>query len=183
MPLLFWLPPTALGVYAALARNQYAPAVSLLVLGLVAGWLALNWLGLWGNSELKRHYAQAFDQRYPNFEGYKAFVGFAPSGHYSVLDPHKDVGFLGLHSDYLVFVGEDGGMVVQRSEVREVGMAPSIHSVVGLGGWVSLKIHRNGADKTLFFEPRESDTLLVNNRSRKRMFSHLNNWFSLPVQK
>lgn len=163
VPLLFWLPPTAIGVFLVLRTGAIlGPGIWLVATGQAVGWLALNFFGLWDNGRMRRDSLRNLAHRTPPPPGPVVFVGCASVTHKSILDPHQDVGFLSFGEDELEFIGEDRRMRLPRSSVTRVRFRPSVHTWLGLGWWISVEAVVEGRTVRMLLEPREKDTLLGN---------------------
>lgn len=176
VPMIFWLPLTAAGVLIGLVKHNYLVGAYLVLAGQIIGWIAINNFGLWQNKALKRHLGKLFELRQGDFDGFRIFVGLSRPGFKSLLDPHEDIGYLAIDGSHLFFVGEHFGFRVQASEIENIAFASSIHTLLGLGGWVELDLTHDGERKILYFEPREERTLWRNNRLRKKLVGRLLNW-------
>lgn len=172
VPALFWFPPTLLGVALGFVKQQFLFGALFIFIGIVVGLVALNYTGLWENNRLKKAAVLNFQREHPNFQGFAVFVGFARAGYGSALDPHEDVGMLALLGNTMVIRGEHLNLEVENRNVKEIGYAGSIHSLIFLGGWIKIVTDT----QTIYVEPREYSTLSRNNRFRKKMVGRLQNW-------
>lgn len=163
VPLVFWLPPTAVGVILIYRTGAIlGPGVWLVATGQAVGWLALNFFGLWDNGRMRRDSLRNLSHRTPPPPGPVVFVGCASTSHKSILDPHQDVGFLSFGEDVIEFIGEDRRMLLARSHVTRVRFRPSVHTCLGLGWWICIEGVVEGREVRMLLEPREKDTLLGN---------------------
>jgi len=158
-------------------RREIVPlAVGLLALGTVIGWLALNRFGLFDNAKMRRELERELKARDVDLGDSPAFVGFATPRYSSALDPHEDVGFLVLRPGRLEFVSEVRTVTVERQDIREIRFRPNIHSLLGLGRWVSIEGEVGGQAIRLAIEPRERRTLLGNRAYSKELRNRLAAW-------
>ena len=67
------------------------------------------------------------------------FVGCATPTYAGWLDPHEDVGFLLMEGDRLVFHGDRLNLVMMKADIATVRYRPNVHTMVGLGRWVSVE--------------------------------------------
>ncbi len=150
----------------------------LLVLGLaqVAAWLTLNWTGLFDNRRMRKALGKELAVLKPGFRGFSAFVGFASPRHTSMLDPHEDVGYLLLTPEAIEFIGDARTIVVKRSQIFGVRFKANIHSVLGLGRWISIEGRMEGKPFEMLFEPRDRDTLIGNLLLGKTLKIRIDNW-------
>lgn len=163
VPALFWLTPTAIGVAWVMRTNQvFGPGLWLVLAGLVLGWLGLNYFGLFENGRLRRDSIRNLSLRRPPPPGPVVFVGCASQKHRSLLDAHEDVGFLSMGPDELEFIGDSIRMRLLREQVMEVRFRVNVHTLVGLGRWVSVEGMIAGKHVRMLLEPRERDTMLGN---------------------
>lgn len=177
LPTLVALPFGAFGVWdLARTRDIFSiPGLLSLLACPIAGWLAVNAFGLWGNRSMqravfRRHYASASEdpQRY--------FVGIATPGYRSLWDPHEDVGYLELLPDMLRYRGDAKSLEIPKRAIREVVRKPNAHTWLGLGGWISIEGILEGRPIRLSIEPRERNTLLANRRVSAELLERLHAW-------
>lgn len=148
---------------------RHGPTAKGLFLGLgflAVGWLAVNFIGLIGNASLRRAVEMRFKDTYGFDRARKWFVGFSRPGHRGLLDPHEDVGFLVFRDGLLEYFGERYRYEIPFADVRAVKKRPNVHSVLGLGGWVSVEAEAGGKPVRLLVEPRERPTHWGNARLR-----------------
>lgn len=132
------------------------------------GWLAVNFIGLIGNSRLKLALEHRFKDEYEYDQSERLFAGFSRPGKYGLLDPHEDVGFLVFREAELEFFGEVHRVSVPYGMVRRVYRRANIHSILGLGGWVAIDAEVGGKTIRLQVEPRVKNTHWGNARLRKQ---------------
>ncbi|MCG9895797.1 MAG: hypothetical protein MH204_10020 [Fimbriimonadaceae bacterium] len=125
---------------------------------LAAGWLAVNLFGLVGTRRLKRDLIRSLKPPPPEPGRSVVFCGFARPSFRSALDPHEDLGFLVLSPESVEFRGELHHVRLNRHDLKAIRMRPNVHSLLGLGGWMSFEV----AEGRLLVEPRERPTHLGN---------------------
>jgi len=180
LPLLIWAPLVIGGLVIILrARQIVSLGVEMVAAGQVLGLVALNYLGLFENRSMKKAMMREFGILEPKSRGYSMFVGYASPSFSGFLDPHEDVGVLYLGGENVEFIGETRTLKASRKDVSSILLRPNVHSIVGLGGWVSIQGVAEGKAFEWRFEPRERDTLLGNRRLRKALRNHLLNWKKL----
>ncbi|MEA2553277.1 MAG: hypothetical protein QOJ65_1453 [Fimbriimonadaceae bacterium] len=163
VPMLFWFLPTAGGVFWIFRTGRiFGPGLWSVIAGQVIGWLALNYFGLYENGRIRRDSMRNLIHRRPPAPGPVVFVGCASTKHHSILDAHEDVGFLSFGTNELEFIGDERRMRLLREQISQVRLRPSVHSIVGLGCWISIEAFINGMPVRLLVEPRERDTLWGN---------------------
>lgn len=132
-----------------------------LAAGVVIGILAVNWLGLFENAAIRR----AMERRLPAaLSPVRWFVGATTPSFVGWLDPHEDVGFLWMDATTIGFFGEKYRIEIPRSQVTAIRFRPNVHTLIGLGRWVSIEAVVDGKPARLRFEPRERRTLTGNRR-------------------
>jgi hypothetical protein len=167
VPIIFWLLPTAGGVYWTFLIGRatgkvLGPGLWLLLGGQVLGWIFLNLFGLFENGRMRRDSMRNLALRRPPAPGPVVFVGCASSKHHSMLDAHEDVGFLAFGPHELEFIGDQNRMRILREQITTVRYLPNVHTIVGLGRWVSVEASINGLPVRLLLEPRERNTMSGN---------------------
>ena len=135
------------------------------------GWLSLSLFGLWGNATMRR----LLDARIKD-QGERWFVGFASPKYTGLLDAHEDVGFLIFGKDVLTFAGDSRRVEILRDDVVRVRFRPNVHSVVGLGRWVSVEGVVKGSPIRMFVESRERPTMLGNLRLSRKLRKRIESW-------
>ena len=176
IPFLFWAPFSLIGLALLFIRHDYRLSIALLAIGQIAGWLALNYTGLFNNKQFKIAGRTRFEAAFPGFKGEAIFVGFAKPNHKSMLDPHQDLGYLGINESEMVFAGEDGKFSLDRRSITGIKKSASIHTLLAMGGWIRVDASTDDKPITIYFEPREKGTLIGNNRYRKKMVGRLREW-------
>lgn len=141
-------------------------------------WLAVNFLGLWGNEGMKRTLRNRMRASlHPNeIPPEPFFAGFARPTYRSVLDPHEDIGFILLHPDRIEFFGDHDRITLAKANIASVRLRPNPHSWALLGGWVSVEGVLDGQKVRMYFEPRECRTLLGNRALRGSLLRRLRKW-------
>lgn len=179
LPAIFALPPMAYGVWRLYVASQIlGPGLVWIGAGVVAGWLAMNFLGLYQNGRMRRDMLRDYRSERGEDGLDKLFVGMARPTYSSIVDPHEDVGFLILHGDRLEYWGEDLKVSLGRSQIKDVRFRPNAHSLVGLGGWISIEGISDGKPVRLLIEPREKSTLLGNIAFSRQLRKKLERWRS-----
>lgn len=164
IPALFWLPPNVAGVFLIVrSGDPFGPGVWLLLAGLVTGWIALNLFGFFENELMRRELTEFLAPTGLKLDGAE-FVGFSTPAHGGVIDAHEDVGMLILDADTLIFVSQTRTVKILRSQVDAVRFRHNVHSLVGLGRWISIEGHLPTGPMRMLIESRAKPTLL---RSRK----------------
>ncbi len=147
--------------------------VALLMMAVVATGVqlvALNYLGFVGNARMRAQIAKKHGL-YPS-QGF--FVGYAPEGYVDIWDTHKDIGFLILQAEGLVFRGDTESFVIPWSEILSVELRKNVHSTVGLGGWVWVRT----AQGAFGIEPRTRPTLLASKKDRPEILGQIQKYVS-----
>ncbi|RYG35060.1 hypothetical protein EON81_13850 [bacterium] len=177
IPGLVWAIPTVAGlVVMVLQGNLLGPGLWLLIAGTASGWLATGVFGLWDNARMREELRGLLKARGENLDN-SHFVGFATPRYTGLLDAHEDVGFLILKADRLRFIGENRIVEVQKSDIVQVRLRPSIHTMIGLGGWVSVEGQVQGTPVRVSFEPRERSTMFGNARRRRLLRTLIEEWW------
>lgn len=174
VPILGGLPFGVIGIKMAFENEGvFGPQLAVLCGMPVAGWLLMNFIGLWGNRGLRASLAKKLSVA-PGQGIY--FVGLARPSYRGLLDPHEDVGFLIEHPDSLEFRGESLSFRLNRPDLLGVCYRPNVHTLVGLGRWISVEGKLEGKPIRLLVEPRERPTLLGNLRFSKALKFQLQGW-------
>jgi len=179
IPALFWLPPAVVGILLILIKGQLiGPGLWCLVTSTVLGWLAVNQFGFFENAKMRRHLERILETEQRDVKGEKVFAGFATPKYSSMLDAHEDVGFLRILPDRLAFVSETRSVEILKSDVVEVRFRPNVHSILGLGRWISVEGKVGDTSIRLLIEPRERTTLFGNRLYGKQLIAKLREWKS-----
>lgn len=173
IPVLITAPFLVFAVQEVSRYGVTGKAVGLSLGFLGSGWLAVNFLGLIGNSSLRRAIEMKFKDRYEYDSVERFFVGFARPGKYGLLDPHEDLGFLVFREDALEFFGEAHHLELNWNSIVGVKKRANIHSWLGLGGWVSVEAKVGEKSVRLQIEPRVRSTHWGNARLRKKMIDEI----------
>ena len=177
IPAFFWLPPAVVGIFLIAVKGQlFGPGLWLLVLSTVLGWLAVNQFGFFENGWMRWQLERILKSDGKELTGELVFVGFATPTYSSMLDAHEDVGFLRILPDRLVFASESRNVEVMKSSVTEVRFRMNVHTLVGLGRWVSVEGKVNDKPIRMLLEPRERPTLLGNLLYSKKLRQKLIDW-------
>lgn len=165
--------PFALWGVLTIVRDRAASPASLGWLGggVLVGWIALSLFGFWGNSTMRR----MLSARLLPGDG-SWFVGFASPKFAGLLDAHEDVGFLILGKDELTFAGDSRRVVLPKGCVVRVVFRPNVHTLVGLGRWVSVEGVVDGKPVRMLLEPRERSTMLGNLMLSGRLRREVEAW-------
>lgn len=133
----------------------------MLALSVAVGIIAVNWLGLFENAAIRR----AMERRLPpDLSPVRWFVGATTPSFVGWLDPHEDVGFLWMDATRIGFFGETYRIEIPRAQVTAIRFRPNVHTLIGLGRWISIEAVVDGKPARLKIEPRERRTLLGNRR-------------------
>ncbi len=177
IPVLCALPLIIAGAAWMIATKKITPPPILLcAAGLVVGWLAVNKFGLWGNAAMKQELARKLLAKLGLNASDCTFVGFATPSYIGTLDAHEDLGFLAVLDDQIEFHGEDHNVSLTKNSVREIRRRANIHTLLGLGGWVSIEAELSGKPVRLLVEPRHANTLLGNKKVAKALMVDLTRW-------
>jgi hypothetical protein len=162
IPALFWIVPTLAGIrFILTTHNLMGVGLWFLILGDVLGWLALNQFGLYQNSRMKRRLLAILGKG-GQLSDDRIFVGFSSPKYTGVLDAHEDVGFLCFEQDEVAFISETRRLNIKKEEIERVQFRPNVHSMVGLGRWISIEGVRNKTAIRMLVEPREKRTMAGN---------------------
>lgn len=179
IPLAFAAPVGALGLFEMWRTGDIlGRGLWLLVLSLPLGLVAVNFLGLYQNRLMKKEMDLRLRGSRPRLPYRRYFVGMATPTFRGLLDPHEDVGFLLLHPDKVEFFGEKIRIELARSEIVGVRFRPNVHSLIGLGRWVSLEAMVEGKPGRLLVEIRERPTLLGNLLMSRTLLKKVAKWLA-----
>ena len=177
IPAMISSPFAVYGMWWMSARSQVMGlGFWLFAISPVAGWIGMNFFGLYGNRRMKRELLTFLMGLRPNLHAELFFVGIATPKYSSLVDPHEDVGFLILLPDRLEFFGDHLNLSVNRRSVLGVDFRMNPHTLVGLGRWVSVEGRIGEKNIRLQLEPREKQTLLGNLRFGKRLKGAIERW-------
>lgn len=162
LPLLVASPILVMAILVFARNGPSVAAIGWGVAFLVAIWVSVALFALTTNGKMKRQMKERLHHDRPFDNSEKFFVGIASPLFKSVLDPHEDVGFLMLHADHLEFFGSDRHLVMNKKDIVALRFAPNVHTVLGLGRWISVDAVVRGIPARLLIEPREKMTLIGN---------------------
>ncbi len=151
-------------------------AIVLVAIGQVLGWLGVNWFGSALNHSMRAELALLKADRLPDIPGKGEFVGFATPRFRSALDPHEDVGLLYFMPDKLAYLGERYQLDIPRATVKKISRKPNIHTLLALGGWISIEGENAGKPFQVLLEPRERSTGVGNRREARKLLERLRAW-------
>ena len=176
IPALFWLPLTVIGIVLMVRSGEIVGlGLGVLIAATVVAWLAVNFFGLFENAKMKRqvrHILEAKGER----PAQAVFVGVATPKYSSAIDPHEDVGYLFFEPHMLAFRGESNTMEMYRNQVVKVRYRWNVHTLIGLGRWISVEGLSEGKPIRLLIEPREKATLLGNLLYSKKLRQRIKRW-------
>ncbi|HZH99226.1 MAG TPA: hypothetical protein VEX38_09665 [Fimbriimonadaceae bacterium] len=177
LPMLIALPPAILGVVLMITRGEILGlGLALFAVSPVLGWIATNYLGLFQNKKMKRELELRLRSSRQKLPSSRYFVGIATPTFKGLIDPHEDVGFLILHGDEIEFWGDSLNIIIAKQEIRDVRFRPNIHTLIGLGRWVSIEGEIGGKPVRLAVEVRDRSTLIGNLRRSKALRQRLLQW-------
>jgi hypothetical protein len=163
LPTLFALPPAGYGIWwMALHSDIGGRGFWIFASSPIVGWLAMNFLGLFQNGELKQELLVLFRSIRGKPPEARYFVGVATPKYTSLLDPHEDIGYLMLFRDRLEFVGDHLHFTIYKESIAGIQFRMNPHTLVGLGRWVAIDGEMDGHPIRLQIELRENATLLGN---------------------
>lgn len=171
VPACLFVPVFAFGL-VLFQRGYSKPALACFVASVIAGWFAVNFFGLFENAKMMRELRHLTEGR----QGAPVFVGFAPPGNISLLDPHYDIGWFYIHPDAVEFIGEKSHYRLAKIEIIGVRFRSNVHSLIGLGRWLSIEGKRDGKTVRMLLEPRQRRTLLQNRTLGTAILHRLITW-------
>ena len=181
VPALFWVPLASFGLlWMAYRAELTGLGLWFLFAASMVGWFSLNQFGLFQNSKMRRHLERLLKAKGEDFGGRVWFVGFASPRYSSLLDAHEDVGFLRLLPDRLRFRSETRVVELMRDQIVTVRFRMNVHSLVGLGRWVSVEAIADGQPIRLLLEVRDRATMLANLKRSRSFLDALKQWMSEP---
>jgi hypothetical protein len=171
------VPPLAYGLYW-MVKHQEILGVGLWFVAAapVLAWIALNFLGLFENGRMRRELVRELGAREEPVPADAVFVGFASPRFHGLLDAHEDVGFLVLKPDAVEFRSETRTVRLLRRDVVRVRFRFNVHTLVGLGRWVSIEGLAEKRPFRLLVEPREKSALLANLLSSRALRERVEAW-------
>lgn len=177
IPGLLSLPPAALGLWWMYSRERiWGPGLLIFAVSPLLAWVLVNYLGLFGNESMKTALHKRLHAAKPRLADVHYFVGIATPKHASFLDPHEDIGYIVLHQDALEFFGDYLNLSIAKSQIVSVTFRPNIHSVIGLGRWVSVEGKMDERPIRLNVELREKPSLLGNLLLSKGLRDRIRSW-------
>lgn len=177
VPILSMLPFGVMGtVLMVRAHEVTVLGVVLCVLALIVGWFAVNQFGFFGNANLRREIQKKVLAKAGKDASKGTFVGFARPAYVGLLDAHEDLGFFFLDPDSLEYLGEMHQVSIPRADVKGVRFRPNVHSLLGLGRWVSVEAIHKGKPVRVLIEPREETTLLGNRKRGTKLRKEIEAW-------
>lgn len=181
VPALLSLPFAVVGFFVMLREGQLiGNGLYWFALWPVSAILFVNFLGLFQNGQMKRLMAKRLAGPLGEPKIAAWFVGFARPSFKDILDPHEDIGFLVLREDRIEFLGETIQVEIKREQVQRVRFLPNVHTIIGLGGWLTVDGNVDGTKVRLLVEPRERQTLLGNLLLNRRIRRRLQAWHNPP---
>lgn len=162
----------------ASSRQLMGPGLWLLVASTVVGWLALDSFGLFENPQMRKALLEILEKRGEAPLAGSPFVGFATPRYHGLLDAHEDVGFLQILPHKLLFTSETRTIELQHHEAKKVCFRWNVHTILILGGWVSVEGISGGKPVRLLVEPRDRPTMLGNLRESRKLRARLATWIS-----
>ncbi len=159
------LVPLGVALVCSLAFYRLGVLVQATV-GIAVAWYGVSHWGFFENTKIDRELREKVG---PDGE----LIGFVWLSRPTALDVHAELGLMNLVSDELRIVTEDKSYVIRLNEVAEIGRQMNIHSLIGLGGWIALKLE-NGT--TIRLESRMYPTMLKSMTRTKVLFKELSIW-------
>lgn len=136
------------------------------------GIVAVNRLGYFQNSTMKREFNWRHQRELQVLQGTRYFAGVATSHYVSLLDPHEDIGFLYFDPAGIRFFGEEIRILIPFERVTSVKRAFNPHTLFLLGGFVEVQfLNEDGKPNLLKIELREEKTVSRNKKALNRLLS------------
>jgi len=154
----------------------------MLLAGSAIGWVALNQFGLFQNAKMRSQLERLLKAKGEDLGGRVWFVGFASPRYSSLLDAHEDVGFLKLLPDRLRFRSETRVLELMKDHIVTVRFRMNVHTLLGLGRWVSVEGLSEGQPIRLLLEVRDRTTMLGNLGQSRAFRDALRDWVKEPAQ-
>ncbi len=176
IPALFSVPVLILALW--LYQKQGLSSATWVTLCAFPGvaWVSVGLFGLYANEAMREAMAQRLQRARAIRRDAIVFVGAATPAYRSALDPHEDVGFLIFDPDALEFFGEKLQLTITREQIQAVRLRMNPHSVLGLGGWVSIEGLFGGEPGRFLIESRNRGTLFGNRWDRRRLLARIRAW-------
>jgi hypothetical protein len=168
-----WIPPLALWL-----DSTQRPLIATIAWAAlpVCFWLAINFLSLAGNANLRSAMRPALERDIPDAKGNAHFVGFSRPKAKGGVHPHEDIGWLVLLPDRIEFLGETQRHSFDRADIRRVRFAANINTLFGLGRWLVVEANDAGKRVQMRFEPRERGTMFGNLLLSRKLGSRVREW-------
>lgn len=165
-PMAAGIPFFVIGFFLALKDHHFGiPSLTWLLLGVLTPAVALNWLALVGNEALKSDFYARHSRAFIHDSTEQSlFFGAATEGFKSWLDPHEDIGFLTLSDRSIHFYGEKLHFEIKGMDIKGLGWKANPHSLLGLGGFISLTWSQGHEIKTTYLESRDKKSLSANRK-------------------
>ena len=134
--------------------------------GIAVAWFSVSHWGFFENSKIDRELREKVG---PDGE----LIGFVWLNCPTALDAHAELGLLNFTANELRIETEDKSYIIRLDEITEIGRQMNIHSRIGLGGWIAVKLE-NGT--TIRLESRMYPTMLKSMTRTKVLFKELSIW-------
>jgi hypothetical protein len=181
IPLAFWLVLVLIGLRTILQTKELiGPGLAILAIATVVAWIVLNYTGLFQNALMREELAEILDAETDLPPG-SVFVGFSTPKYTGLLDAHEDVGFLCFTPSAIIFAGEQRTVELPRSSILRIRYRANVHSVLGLGRWISIEALANGSPVRMLVEPRERNSMLGNLRLSTKLVRSIETWVKTGV--
>jgi len=182
-PAIFWAPLATFGLLWMASRAELiGTGLWMLLAGSAIGWVALNQFGLFQNAKMRSQLERLLKAKGEDLGGRVWFVGFASPRYSSLLDAHEDVGFLKLLPDRLRFRSETRVLELMKDHIVTVRFRMNVHTLLGLGRWVSVEGLSEGQPIRLLLEVRDRTTMLGNLGQSRAFRDALRDWVKEPAQ-
>jgi hypothetical protein len=144
-----------------------------LAMALIGGWKGIDLYGFWETEKMRAELEESLKSQGIAIEPTDRWVGISWKGGTSALDAHLDVGFLRITPSGVKVFGELDTYEVSWQSITHFGWTPGMHTIMGLGGWCTLKYNTESGSKILKFEVREKPTMLGNKPLTKELVDQL----------
>lgn len=142
------------------------------------GWLSVNRYGLFQNECMQDELLKRFKQENITLPSDAVFVGFAGPNHVSLLDAHEDVGFICITESGIEFYGDTQRHQLNKNEIMGVRLRANVHTLLGLGRWISIEGKKDDVLVRMMIEPRAKRTLWRNRQLGNQMIQQLRAWLN-----
>ncbi len=161
----------ALGLFFAVFAPKSLQWIAFpsILLALIGGWKGIDLYGFWETQKMRAELEESFRNQGITIEPTDRWVGISWKGGTSALDAHLDVGFLRITPTGVKVFGELDTYEVSWKAITHFGWTPGMHTIMGLGGWCTLKYNTESGSKILKFEVREKPTMLENKPLTKEL--------------